>query len=71
MSVEVRTADGIAEVDQPAEARLKLTDTGFRYLTRFMALAVLLLLGGVILSLILGAWPALSQSGGIGAISAR
>ena len=44
-------------------ARLKLGDAGFRYLTRAAAIFVLVLLGGVIVSLIIGAWPALSQFG--------
>jgi phosphate transport system permease protein len=43
--------------------RLRLGDAVFRVLTRSAALAVLLLLGGVILSLILGALPALRAFG--------
>jgi phosphate transport system permease protein len=46
-----------------ALSRLKLGDSAFRNLTRAAALLVLLLLGGVIVSLIIGAWPALSQFG--------
>jgi phosphate transport system permease protein len=46
-----------------ALARLKLGDTAFRYLTRTAAISVLLILSGVIVSLIIGAWPALSQFG--------
>jgi phosphate transport system permease protein len=44
-------------------ARLKLGDTGFKYLTRTAAIGVLVLLGGVIISLIIGAAPALVQFG--------
>src|SRR5581483_334731 len=43
--------------------RLRLGDAVFRVLTRSAALAVLLLLGGVIFSLILGALPALRAFG--------
>jgi phosphate transport system permease protein len=43
--------------------RLRLTDTAFRYLTRTAAIMVLVILGGVILALILGAWPALQEFG--------
>lgn len=38
-------------------------DTGFRLATGFFALAVLILLGGVIVALVEGAWPALRQFG--------
>jgi phosphate transport system permease protein len=44
-------------------SRLKLGDSAFRNLTRAAAVFVLLLLSGVILSLIIGAWPALSKFG--------
>jgi len=44
-------------------ARLKLGDAAFRYLTRAAACGVLLILSGVIISLIIGAWPALRQFG--------
>jgi phosphate transport system permease protein len=43
--------------------RLKLTDSTFRALTRLAAILVLVLLGGVILSLCEGAWPALQTFG--------
>ena len=39
--------------------RLRLGDTIFRNLTRGAAILVLLILGGVIVALITGAWPAL------------
>jgi phosphate transport system permease protein len=44
-------------------ARLKFGDAAFRHLTRAAAYAVLILLSGVILSLVLGSWPALRQFG--------
>ncbi len=44
-------------------SRLKLGDTIFRHMTFASALAVLLILGGVLVSLVHGAWPALSTFG--------
>ena len=46
-----------------ALSRLKLGDTAFRHLTRAAAMFVLLLLSGIIVSLVIGAWPALSTFG--------
>jgi phosphate transport system permease protein len=43
--------------------RLRLGDLGFRYLTRAAAIAVLILLSGIIVSLIHGAAPALREFG--------
>ncbi len=43
--------------------RLQLGDAAFRQLTRTAAITVLLILGGIIVSLIHGAWPALSAFG--------
>ncbi len=43
--------------------RLRLGDIAFRHLTRGAAITVLLILGGIILSLLHGAWPALSKFG--------
>jgi phosphate transport system permease protein len=43
--------------------RLRMGDTAFRYLTRSAAIAVLLLLGGVIVALFIGAMPALEAFG--------
>ena len=43
--------------------RLRLVDTLFRFVTHAAALGVLLLLGGVILALGIGAWPALQAFG--------
>jgi phosphate transport system permease protein len=44
--------------------RFALTDSVFRGLTRGAAILVLLILGGVGISLVVGAWPALSTFGG-------
>jgi phosphate transport system permease protein len=43
--------------------RLRLSDAAFRHLTRLAAITVLLLLSGVIVSLVIGSWPALSKFG--------
>ncbi len=43
--------------------RLRLGDAAFRYLTRAAALTVLVILGGIIVSLIYGSWPALRTFG--------
>src|SRR5262245_54186988 len=46
-----------------ALSKLRLTDLVFRALTRAAAIGVLVILGGVILSLIAGSWPALTTFG--------
>ncbi len=46
-----------------AVARLRLGDAAFHHLTRFAAIAVLAILGGVILALVIGAAPALRAFG--------
>ena len=43
--------------------RLRLGDTAFRHLTRAAALAVLIILGGIIVSLVMGSLPALHTFG--------
>ncbi|HWE79485.1 MAG TPA: phosphate ABC transporter permease subunit PstC [Pseudolabrys sp.] len=43
--------------------RLRLNDLVFRILTRSAAIAVLVILGGIIVSLVHGAWPALAKFG--------
>jgi phosphate transport system permease protein len=58
----------IAEPTKPLDrakalAAFKLGDMTFYWLTRLSALAVLFILGGIILSLIIGAWPAIKQFG--------
>ncbi|MEJ0075093.1 MAG: phosphate ABC transporter permease subunit PstC [Alphaproteobacteria bacterium] len=54
-----------AEVESRSRVlgRLRLTDAAFRNLTRAAALAVLAILGGVMLSLVSGALPALREFG--------
>ena len=41
----------------------RLGDLSFYWITRLSAISVLLILGGIIISLIVGAWPAISQYG--------
>src|SRR5206468_11415415 len=41
----------------------KLGDVTFYWITRACAISVLLILGGIILSLIVGAWPAMKEYG--------
>ena len=55
-------------VSKPADRaevlkRLRLNDLVFRVLTRSAAAAVLVILGGIIVSLVHGAWPALAKFG--------
>jgi phosphate transport system permease protein len=54
---------GAVESRAKALARLSLGDAAFRVLTRIAALTVLLILGGVILSLFIGSLPALKAFG--------
>ena len=66
--VDVAWQGGAVSVTQQVDRaralqRLRLSDTVFRYLTRIAAMIVLLLLGGIIISLIHGSWPALSTFG--------
>src|SRR5436853_2196655 len=46
-----------------ALSAFKLGDVAFYWITRICAISVLLILGGIILSLIVGAWPAMKQYG--------
>jgi len=43
--------------------RLRLGDAAFRHLTRAAAITVLIILGGIIVSLVHGSWPALRRFG--------
>ena len=43
--------------------RLRMGDIAFRYLTRSAAMTVLVILGGIIISLVYGSWPALNTFG--------
>ncbi len=67
-SVADITLQGGLAVDAPASrakllARMRLGDMAFRHVTRAAAVAVLIILGGVILSLISGSLPALRAFG--------
>src|SRR5947207_10583018 len=46
-----------------ALSAFKLGDTTFYWITRASAVSVLLILGGIIVSLIVGAWPAIREFG--------
>jgi phosphate transport system permease protein len=66
--VDVALQGGAVTVPGQAERarilqRLRLGDAGFRHLTRAAAIAVLIILSGIIVSLILGSWPALKAFG--------
>ncbi len=43
--------------------RLRLGDSAFRHITRVAAISVLIILSGIILSLVYGAWPAMQTFG--------
>jgi len=65
---EVALRGGAIPVSQQGERgrvlqRLHFRDAAFRHLTRAAALAVLIILGGIILSLVHGSWLALSTFG--------
>src|SRR6266851_3582794 len=57
----VRASEAVSR--SRALARLRLGDVAFRHLTRAAAVMVLLILSGVILSLVIGAMPALKNFG--------
>jgi phosphate transport system permease protein len=66
--VDLALQGGAVRVDEARSrskvlGRLKLGDAVFRHLTRAAAFAVLIILSGVIVSLAIGSWPALSQFG--------
>ena len=58
---------GALVADMPSRAkviaRLRLGDTGFRLLTKGSAIGVLVILGGVMTSLVIGSLPALREFG--------
>ena len=58
---------GISMAEQVDRAkvlqRLRLGDSAFRYVTRAAAMAVLIILSGIIVSLVHGSWPALRTFG--------
>jgi phosphate transport system permease protein len=66
--VDVALEGGAISIGQQGERgrmlrRLRLRDAAFRHLTRAAAIAVLIILGGIIVSLIQGSWLALSTFG--------
>jgi phosphate transport system permease protein len=66
--VDLALQGGVVRADETSSrakvlGRLQLGDAAFRHLTRAAAFGVLIILSGVIVSLVLGAWPALSQFG--------
>lgn len=64
VSLGRQVAQDVREADRArALGRFKAGDTAFRWMTLSAAVAVLLLLGGVILSLVNGAWPIFSEFG--------
>lgn len=64
ISIEATKLNDIATASRAALLRrLRLTDAGFRLVTRLSALGVLAILGGTIVSLFAGALPALQQFG--------
>jgi phosphate transport system permease protein len=63
MTITANTADTSATKRSTALRRQRLNDTIFRHLTRASAIAVLVLLGGVMISLVIGSWPAISKFG--------
>jgi phosphate transport system permease protein len=60
--VAIRDASVLRSVEEHGR-RQRAVDSLFRFATLFFALLVLALLGGVILALIVGAWPALQTFG--------
>ena len=66
--VDVAFESGALSVTQAPDRakilqRLRLTDAGFRHLTRLSAITVLIILGGIIVSLIHGSWPTWQKFG--------
>jgi phosphate transport system permease protein len=64
MAVESNVMDAAGPYDRAkALSAFKLGDVTFYWITRACAISVLLILGGIILSLIVGAWPAIREYG--------
>src|SRR6266571_8953933 len=64
MAVHSDVLEAAAPYDRAkARSAFKLGDLTFYWITRASAISVLLILGGIILSLIVGAWPAMRQYG--------
>src|ERR1700712_4579850 len=64
MAVQSDAMDSAGPYDRAkALGAFKLGDVTFYWITRACAISVLLILGGIILSLIAGAWPAMKEYG--------
>lgn len=67
MAVQTEVSDIAAAAGPYDRARalsaFKLGDVTFYWITRLAAISVLLILGGIIVSLIIGAWPAMKAYG--------
>jgi phosphate transport system permease protein len=64
MAVQSDIVDGAGPYDRAkALSAFKLGDVTFYWITRLSAISVLLILGGIIVSLIIGAWPAIQEYG--------
>src|SRR6201999_836461 len=64
MAVQSDLMEAAGPYDRPkALAAFKTGDVSFYWITRLSAISVLLILGGIIVSLIIGAWPAMREYG--------
>src|SRR5882757_3632690 len=64
MAVQSTSMEAAGPYDRAkALSAFKFGDVSFYWITRASAISVLLILGGIILSLIAGAWPAMREYG--------
>ncbi|HEX9446729.1 MAG TPA: phosphate ABC transporter permease subunit PstC, partial [Dongiaceae bacterium] len=63
MTITANSADTSANRRSTALRRQQVNDAIFRIVTRASAIAVLLLLGGVMVSLVIGSWPVITKFG--------
>jgi phosphate transport system permease protein len=63
MTITANTAEKSTDRRSASLRRQRLNDVIFKHLTRASAITVLLLLGGVMVSLLVGSWPAISKFG--------
>src|ERR1700753_2479634 len=64
MAVQSDVMEAAGPYDRAKALRaLETRDITFYWITRISAISVLLILGGIILSLIVGAWPAMKEYG--------
>src|SRR4029079_12257363 len=64
MAVQSDVIDDAGPYDRAkALSAFKLGDVTFYWITRLSAISVLVILGGIIVSLIIGAWPAMREFG--------